>query len=467
MLLKKIKFILLLLTFAVTLNANLLQDIEQFNKVLRDAKKGSPLSQYWVAKCYFDGKGTQVDKKEALYWFSRSASQGYQKSMLLLGKLFTKHATSKDVMLLGIKYLESLANYDKRFPKIYEINNNYLIRHRKLAYKELIKLYLIGSTYLKADNQHAKAYLNELKQLTQDSKFAELLEVAGFFYADKKEDKKNQMEFIELIKKGSDVNATYKKSKIITYSLLFYAVIKNNRELFDLLLSKGADIDFTNERGENTFYVAIFHKNLAFAKILFDKGVKLDFATTKRNPLVVASLDEQKEAIKYLVNIGYNPHKSIINRKNLLLFMLGDSYKEAHMFNYSKKKISISFIEWAIKKYNLNTNRKTDGYYPLHLVSIKSGMREKIGLLLKYGADKNLKDKDGNIPKQFYKNTIEKNNLLIKKYENSKENIVQIKETKIRNIQGIIDNAFGKQYYHIDTVLKDRNKNLIEVIELL
>jgi len=147
--------------------------------------------------------------------------------------------------------------------------------------------------------------------------------------------------------------------------------------------------------------------------------------------------------------------------------MLGDSYKEAHLFNYSKQKISISFIEWAIRKYNLNINRKNDGYYPLHFVSIKSDMRDKIKLLLKYGADKNLKDKDGNTVKQFYKNKIEKNNQLIKKYENSKENRVQIVETKNRNIQGIIDNAFGKQYYHIDTVLKDWNKNLMEAFELL
>jgi len=467
MVFKKIKSILLLLIFAVTLHANLLQEIEQFNKVLTDAKKGSPLSQYWVAERYFDGIGTQVDKKEALYWFSKSASQGYQKSMFLLGKLFTKHATSEDVMLLGIKHLDNLANYDKKFPKIYNINNNYLTRHRKLAYKELIELYIVGSKYLKTDKKKAKAYLNEFKKLTQDSQFAELLKVAGLFYADKEEDKKNQMEFIELIKKGSDVNATYKESKKTTYSLLFYAVIKNNKELFDLLLSKGADIDFINERGENAFYVAIFHKNLAFAKILFDKSIKLDFDTTKNNPLVVASLDEQKETIEYLVNIGYNPHKNIINQKNLLLFMLGDSYKEAHLFNYSKQKINISFIEWVIRKYNLNINRKNNGYYPLHFVSIKSDMRDKIKLLLKYGADKNLKDKDGNTPKQFYKNKIEKNNQLIKKYKNSKENRVQIVETKNRNIQGIIDNAFGKQYYHIDTVLKDWNKNLMEALELL
>ena len=467
MFLKKIKYIFLLLTLTVTLNANLLQEIAQFNKVLRDAKKGSSLSQYWVAERYFDGRGTQVDKKEALYWFSKSASQGYQKSMLILGKLFTKHATSEDIMLLGIKHLEDLANYDKRFPKIYKINNNYLTRHRKIAYKELIELYTAGSEYLQADKESAIAYLKELKQLTQDSEFAELLEVAGLFYVDKEEDKKKQMEFIELIKKGSDVNATYKESENITHSLLFYAVIKNNKELFDLLLSKGTDINFTNERGENAFYMAIFHKNLSFAKILFDKGVKLNFATTQNNPLVVSVLNEEKEIIKYLVDIGYNPHKNIINRKNLLLFMLGDSYQEANMFNYSKQKISILFIEWAIKKYNLNTNIKSGGYYPLHLISIKSDMREKVKLLLKYGADKNLKDKDGNTVKQFYKNIIVKNNQLIKKYENSKDNVVQIEVTKNRNIQGIIDNAFGKQYYHKDAVLKDWNKNLVEALEVL
>jgi len=286
------KKLLILLIFSIALHANIMQDIESFNKVLKDAKSGSKMSQYWVAERYYVGKGTQIDKKAAIYWFRKSAKQGYIKAMFLLGTLFTQNATSDEIMQLGIKQFDDLVNYDKAFTHLHDVTNNYEAKYRDRAYKELIELYSKGSKFLGADEKKAKMYRKERKQFIQESKFAELLEGAGLFYSNEKEDEKNQTDFIELIKNGSDVNATYEESKGITYSLLFYSIEKNNKELFDLLLSKGVDINFTNERGENAFYRAIWKGNLAFAKVLRDKGIKLNLTTTTKNPLVIASLDE-------------------------------------------------------------------------------------------------------------------------------------------------------------------------------
>lgn len=461
------KKLLILLILVITLNANLMQDIERFNEVLKDAKSGNKISQYWVAERYYAGKGTQVDKKEAIYWFRKSAKQGYIKAMFLLGKLFTQNATSDEIMQFGIKQFDNLANYDKTFPNLHDINSDYETRYRKKAYMKIILFYAKGAKYLKADEKQAKMYLKQFKQFSQESKFANLLDGAGLFYSNEQEDKKNQTDFIKLIKNGSDVNATYKESKGITYSLLFYSIEKNNRELFDLLLSKGADINFTNEKGDNAFYRAIWNVNLPFAKVLYKKGIKLNFSTTKRNPLVIVSLDEKKEIVEYLVKIGYNPHKNIIEQKNMLEFLLADSYRVAQILNYKKRKISSEFIEWAIKKYGFDVNTLEHGKRALHLVSMKIDMREKIKLLLKLGADKTLKDKAGDTPKEFYKKLIAQNKTLIEKYENSKENKVRVVQTKNRNIQGIIDNAFGKQYYDKGAVYRKYNKNLEEAIRVL
>ena len=51
------KKLLLLLTFLVALNADIMQEIERFNEVLEDAKDGKVLSQYWVAERYYNGTG--------------------------------------------------------------------------------------------------------------------------------------------------------------------------------------------------------------------------------------------------------------------------------------------------------------------------------------------------------------------------------------------------------------------------
>jgi len=461
------KKILILLIFIIALHANIMQETESFNKVLKDAKSGNKMSQYWVAERYFEGRGTQVDRRKAICWYRKSAKQGYMKSMYLLGNLFTRNATSDEIMQLGIKQFDDLANYDKTFPNLHNINSNYETNYRKKAYRKLILLYAKGAKYLLASDKKAKVYLQQLKQFSQDSRFAELLEGAGIFYPNEQEDKKNQEDFIRLIQNGSDANATYEESKGITYSLLFYSIEKNNKELFELLLSKGVDINFTNERGENAFYRAIWNGNLAFARVLYNKGIKLDLTVTTKNPLVVASLDEKREIVEYLVKIGYNPHKNIIDKKNMLEFLLADSYRIAQIVNYKKRKISIEFIEWVMKKYGFDVNALYYGQRPLHLISMKIDMKEKVELLLKLGADKTLKNDAGDTAKKFYEKLIVKNKKLIKKYEHSKENKVRVIETKNRNIQGIIDNAFGKQYYHKDTIYRRYNKNLEEAVKVL
>ena len=461
------KKLLLILIVTITLNANIMQEIERFNEVLKDAKAGKVLSQYWVAQRYFDGKGTQVDRGEAIYWYKKSAKKGYMKSMYLLGNLFTQNATSDKIMQFGIKQFDDLANYDKTFSKLHNIDSNYETNYRKKAYMKLILLYAKGAQYLKSDEKQAKIYLKQFKQFSQESRFTQLLNTKAPFYSNKIEDKKNQADFIKLIENGSDVNATYYESKGVTYSLLFYSIEKNNKELFDLLLSKGVDINFINERGENAFYRAIWNSNLPFAKVLYEKGIKLDFTATQKNPLVIASLDEKREIVEYLVDIGYNPHIDIMGQKNMLEFLLADSYRVAQILNYKKRKISSEFIEWVIKKYGFDVNALHHGQRPLHLVSMKIDMREKVKLLLQLGADKTLKNKAGDTPKEFYEQLIAKNEKLIKKYENSKENKVRVVQTKNRNIQGIIDNAFGKQYYDKSAIYRKYNNNLKEAVKVL
>ena len=451
----------------MSLHADVMQEIEWFNTLLKRAKSGEVLAQYWLAEKYLEGKGTQVDRAAAVYWYTRSAKSGYAKSMLLLGRLYIHNATEQKIMDLGIKQLEDLAHYNLLFPSKYEASRHYITRFQKIAYKELIALHMRGTEYLPPNKKKADTYLKELKLLEKESLFRELLESAGIFCADKKRDEAQQALFIKLIEDGADVNATYKKSDEEESSLLMYSIEKNNRLLFELLLEKGADVNFTNKKGKNAFLSAVWQDNLAFAKEVYAHGAKLDFSTTQNNPLLIASLNENRALLSYLVKIGYDPHKNVLEKRNLLEFLLGDSYALAHIVNYNKSRVSSAFIEWVIKEFAFDVNGLYHGQRVFHLVSMQSGMREKVALLLKLGAKKALKNSEGESAQEFYEKLIEKNMELIKKYENSQENRVRIFQTKNKNIQSILDNAFGKSYYNRDKLYKKYNENIREALQLL
>ena len=451
----KLKKLLLLLLIGLSLHANIMEEIERFNTVLKEAKEGDTLSQYWVAERYLNGKGTQQDLSKGVYWYEKSADKGYIKSIMSIGKIYIKAGKNEETVEKGVHYYETLSYYDEKFPNLCRESSDYQARYRIKAFQSLIELYGQGARHLKADKTKSIKYFKELQEFQTKYEFAKFLDTAGLYYP-KKEDKQHQELLFTLIEAGCDVNAVYKKEKTESYSLFFYSIVKNNQKIFDTLLDKGVNINYTNEQGKNAFYIAIQTNNLAFAKKLYQKGIKLNYNASEKNPLTMAALLKNKKMTDYLVSIGYNPKHPIVPKKNLLDFVL-----------YNGDETSIKYIEWILKKYNFNLNKKHNKRYYLHSVSMQQNMMKKIQLLLKYGADKTLEDTNGFTAKEFYEHQIEKNKILIKKYEGTKENKVKVMKSENQSIQRIIDNALGEEYYYIDAVVKKWNENLRNAVKIL
>jgi len=162
------KILIILFALFITLQADLMQNVENFNKVFIDAKCGNSMSQFWLGNRYRYGNGTQVDTDKALYWYKKSASKGYIEAIILLSNLYIKGAQNNSTMQVGVHYLDDLAHYDKVFPNLYSLSNDYQTNYRLSAYRTLIRLYKVGTKYLKIDKQKVREYEQELQELKKE-----------------------------------------------------------------------------------------------------------------------------------------------------------------------------------------------------------------------------------------------------------------------------------------------------------
>lgn len=192
-------------------------------------------------------------------------------------------------------------------------------------------------------------YVNFLSELTK----------RYYFYNLTTEQKNEAIEVMKLlIKKGADLNKTTKENQssfenivfgehlpkeFIQFALtydnpnknyfikvrntnwtpLFGAISSKNIEAVDLLLEKDANINYMDESGLDAFYLAIYNGQIDIAKKLISVGFKPKFEPIgTRYPLSIAVLNNDIKMIEYLQSIGYDIHKELFGRKNLLEFTI-------------------------------------------------------------------------------------------------------------------------------------------------
>ena len=61
---------------------------EEFKRLLRSAKNGNIIDQYWIGRRYEDGDGIEQDYAKTMYWFRRSSEEGNKISTFSVGMLY-------------------------------------------------------------------------------------------------------------------------------------------------------------------------------------------------------------------------------------------------------------------------------------------------------------------------------------------------------------------------------------------
>ncbi|WP_419770310.1 MAG: ankyrin repeat domain-containing protein [Candidatus Marinarcus sp.] len=252
-----------------------------------------------------------------------------------------------------------------------------------------------------------------------------------FEYAMKNNDAKLLQSVIDL---GIDVDEKYLIKKRNTYwTPLFIAISSKNSELFKSLIRKGANINYVDEDGLDLFYFAVYHTQLHMAKELVKAGYKPNInPKSKRHPLAIAVLNNDIEAIKYLLSLGFDPKKELLQRNNLLEFALHSPNKDLKLPPHMFKLIKFDTYKYLIDMFKdeLNTQNKfgyhnlllaqrgeesykafkylvqsginlhenNNGYSPFQSLSFDNFYEKKVEILLSNNLNINHQDKDGDTP---------------------------------------------------------------------
>lgn len=239
-----------------------------------------------------------------------------------------------------------------------------------------------------------------------------------------------------LVEAGADPNTPYVDDDGDVHNLLFDAIMVENAEFALLLIEKGANIYYTDEKKVSTLLQASHRGLTDLVRALLDKhasnGARANFLDVSSEdgitPLIAASSEGNTECVKMLIDAkgnidavdkdGTNALMAASARGHLdvvaLLLAAGASVNQqngdghtALMFAYNGK----NQVETLWERYNqFVTDAESEGESKEDVDDNGTGpiIREALNnhtalveLLIKHGANKSLKDKEGHVAKDF------------------------------------------------------------------
>lgn len=173
---------------------------------------------------------------------------------------------------------------------------------------------------------------------------------------------------------------------------LFEAVVGKEIDIVRELLNSGIDINAQDEQGRTAIMIATYANDAEMVKVLIDEGADVDIQDDMlNNPFLYAGAEGYMDILKLMIAAGADP--KITNRYG------GVALIPASEHGY------VEVVE------ELLTNTKTDVNHVnnlgwtalLEAIILNDGsvkQQQTIRLLIEYGADVNLADKDGVSPLQ-------------------------------------------------------------------
>ena len=106
----------------------------------------------------------------------------------------------------------------------------------------------------------------------------------------------------QIIENGLDIN---EPDSISSHTPLYFACAKNNKEVFDLLISKGVDVNKLSINNLSPLDIAVSSNNKYFVTTLISLGANINHVNNfKSNCLTHACYNRKNEIIKILIQAG-------------------------------------------------------------------------------------------------------------------------------------------------------------------
>ena len=224
-------------------------------------------------------------------------------------------------------------------------------------------------------------------------------------------DDKMENEFEQFIKHSlTEVVSTLQEAYLSRYKelLLFYYIVKGDKEKVEVLLNKGVSITTTLLNGATPLYLSAHLGNKPTTKLLIDLQAPIDEARySKVTPLMAASLNNHWEIVELLLNAGADANAIDINGNTaLILSSFKENEKVAELLIKFGADVNLnnkageSGLTLASSKGNINIVKHllnqganiefvNQNSYTSLMLAIFNKHKDVTALLIKYGAEIN------------------------------------------------------------------------------
>ena len=197
------------------------------------------------------------------------------------------------------------------------------------------------------------------------------------------------------------------------------SIIALNAEFAVLLINKGANVSYSDGDGVTVTTQASYHGLTSVVDALIKKGVDLAAANVEGiNPLIAASSEGHTEIVKLLIETGkidinskdkdgtnalmaaaVRGHKDVVElllRSGIDQNTQNSDGHSALMFAYNGK----NQVQTLLDKYSEYMKEASDNSTKIIKEALSTHV-EVVNMLLKYGADLDLKDNEGHVALDF------------------------------------------------------------------
>lgn len=184
--------------------------------------------------------------------------------------------------------------------------------------------------------------------------------------------------FNSLIKKGLDVNKPIKYSKYYYYSPVTFCVIYHNLDCLKLLIKFRSNVNKIEGDSSTALSNVCKFGGIEIANALFDAGAKIQ----NKYLIYRAIEDDNNDLVEVLIEHGAN-----VNEKNI--------FNETPIFLACKKEnIDMGLIDLLLRN-NADVNIKNSGNYTPLMEACKKNNFGLVMMLMRAGADVDVKNVDG------------------------------------------------------------------------